>query len=61
MKNLLKILKTKTFWINFFGLASMIVNDQVLCKLIPTEYLVIIISFVNIVNRYFTTKSLAEK
>lgn len=61
MKNAIKILKTKTFWINFVGLSLMVLNDQVLGKMVPTEYAASILALLNIANRFLTNQAVSEK
>jgi hypothetical protein len=60
MSNILKLLKTKTFWINFAG-AALIVSNELSGKIIPTEAAVTISVFANLVIRLFTTKPVSEK
>jgi uncharacterized membrane protein len=60
MSNILKLLKTKTFWINLAG-AALIVSNELSGKIIPTEAAVTISVFANLVIRLFTTKPVSEK
>jgi hypothetical protein len=61
MKNVLKIFKTKTFWINAVAVGTYVVNDTLLNKMIPPEALAITTFVLNIANRYLTTKPVSEK
>jgi hypothetical protein len=60
MSTFLKLLKTKTFWLNAVGTTLLIVNDMS-GKMIPTETAVTILGVLNIFMRLLTTKPVSEK
>jgi hypothetical protein len=59
MVNILKILKTKTFWLNAIGGALLIVND-LNGKLIPADMATSALVILNILNRFLTTKPVSK-
>ena len=60
MKNLWKLLKTRTVWVNILGGALQLVNLGT-GQVIPAEYAVIIQGVLNIAIRAITTKPVSEK
>jgi hypothetical protein len=60
MKNLLKLFKTKTVWVNLLGGAAQIIN-LANGQFIPAEYAVVAQGLINIIVRAITKKSISEK
>jgi len=58
--NILKLIKTKTFWVNLIGLGLLVVNELT-GKYISTESAATIVFFLNLGVRLLTTKPVSEK
>ena len=61
MKYALKCLKSRALWINAFSVATYIVNDTVLSKAIPIEYLAVAQLVLNTIGRLITKEAIEEK
>lgn len=55
------LLKSKTFWLNFILLLLDILNDTAFSGIVPNEWKIPLIAFLNIIMRLITKKSILNK